>query len=425
MHRSLPALMLLAACGTQAPAPTPAPADDGWTPRQLKQLADLRLQEGAFGDPTNRFAGDARAIELGRTWFYDEALSPGGFSCASCHKPELHFTDALPLAVAAGTAGRHTPTIEGIQQGPWFFWDGRADSLWAQAMGPVESDVEMDSDRTFVAHVIREQYAAAYEEVFGPLPQAVREGDLPARARPDAGRPEGELHQAWLGMTETQRKAVTEVFVNVSKAIGAFELLAVPQPAPFDAFVDAVLTGDPSGGGHLSDEAVDGLRLFIGDANCVSCHLGPFFTDRAFHNLGLPEPGSSDFGRTTGASRLLASEFNCQGPWSDATSCEELRFLNPDFDDFKAAFKTPPLRNVTKTAPYMHFGGLQALDDVLEFYSELPSEPWTGHRELTLQPLHLDEAQRSSLVAFLTSLESGVRPEVLPVQAVAEAPAEP
>ncbi len=417
--RGLLGWLVVLGCGAVPEPQAPEEAAAAWSAAQLTELSRMRAVRTLPADPTNRVADNPAAAALGRALFYDPGLSGSGrFSCASCHDPAKHFTDALPLAVAAGTADRHTPSIEGSQLGPWFFWDGRADSLWAQAAGPVENPAEMDGDRLSAARHVLAAYPTAYVALFGAAPDLMAER-FPARARPG----DGPLGEAWTALTAEDQDAVTGVFVNAMKAIAAFERTALPGDAAFDHYVDALLAGDASGGGHLSDDAVAGLRRFVGDAGCSLCHHGPMLSDRAFHNLGTPEPRGFDPGRAVGARTVLTSPFNCAGRWSDAPegSCQELRFLNPAFDDFPSAFKTPSLRNVTLTAPYMHHGGFADLDSVLTFYSELPGKPVVGHRELTLQPLHLDEAARRELVAFLSSLEAPVVTAALAPEAAAPA----
>lgn len=365
-------------------------------------LADLRLRSDPVPDPSNRVAEDPRAAVLGQQLFFDPALSPHGISCARCHQPEKQFTDGLPRGVGVGTADRHTPTLLGAQAGPFFFWDGRADSLWMQALGPIESPAEMGSDRLFVATLVAQKYATAYADVFGPLPDL---SGLPPHGRPDSTDPAERA--AWESLGD-RRTEVDRVFAAVGKAIAAYERLLVPGESAFDRYVD-----DPVAA-PLEPDALSGLRLFVRDANCVSCHSGPLLSDRAFHNLGLPEPrGGYDHGRTMGAMKLLASEFNCKGPHSDTQHCAELVYLNPVFPDFVSAFKTPSLRGVTATAPYMHHGALATLEDVLAFYSDLPGKPLAGHRELTLAPLDLSPTERASLIAFLHALDPDPLPEAL------------
>lgn len=395
--------LLLSACGTEERRVEPL------DPAVLAQhLERLRLDSRLPPDPTNRYADDDAAARLGQALFFDPGLSPVGISCATCHDPAKHFADGKTVAVGAGTGNRNTPTVVGSQQGPWFFWDGRADSLWAQALGPIENPLEMAGDRVHAVRRVADAHAELYEAVFGPLPSL--EG-LPERARPALD--DTELDQRWASLDEPTQHLVNQVFVNMGKAIGAYERKLLPQEAPFDRYADAVLAGDPTGGGHLTEAQVRGFELFVGRTNCVSCHNGPMFTDRAFHNLGLPEAKGYELGRTRGAMLVRASPFNCEGPWSDAEDCPELRYLNPTFPDFQSAFKTPTLRDITQTAPYMHHGALETLDDVLEFYSELPTEPAIGHRELTLRPLRLTRQERADLTAFLESLTGGPLPESL------------
>lgn len=373
----------LSGCRTEPP---PAAAE-GWTPEELSLLASLRLDVTPRPDPTNRWADDPAAVRLGAALFFDAGLSPAGVACSTCHAPELHFTDGRKLSEGVGTTHRHAPSVVGSQWGVWFFWDGRADSLWAQAAGPLTDPAEMASDPLTVARRATSAHTERWTAAFGPPP------DL-------QGSPADAV--------------VHDTFVRATKAIAAYERTLVPNEAPFDRYVDAVLAGDPSGAGELAPAAVRGLELFVRDAGCVSCHAGPMLTDRAFHNLGLPETDVAyDPGRTIGAMKVAADPLNCAGAHSDASDCPELRYLDPTFDDFRSAFKTPSLRDVTRTAPYMHSGLFATLDEVLAFYDTLPGTPRYGHRELTLAPLHLQPGDADALKAFLGALEGGPLPEAV------------
>lgn len=406
---------LLGVVATACVGTTPqAQPNQGWSAGERLQLQKLRLVEALPPDATNTWADDAAAASLGRTLFFDPGLSPNAVSCATCHDPARHFTDGRALGRGVGETHRHTPGIEGNLRGPWFTWDGRADSLWAQAAGPLETPEEMNSDRVFVVRQVLTQHRTAYESVFGAAPDAAWLAGLPAHGRPDPARPDGDLATAWSALPEADRALVDVHWVNVLKTLGAYERTLLPQVSDFDRYVDALEAGDAKGGGHLDDAQVRGLGLFLREGQCISCHNGPYFTDRAFHNLGLPEPRGTDLGRTVGATLVAASPLNCDSAASDAEACPELTFLNPTFDDFQGAFKTPSLRSVAETAPYMHTGAFDTLEDVLTFYSELPGEPVLGHRELTLQPLGFTGEQKSDLIRFLESLTAPVRPSAFP-----------
>lgn len=406
VRRTLPLWLSVAALGlgacdaSERPPPEPE-VRVAFDEAERLQLARLRLKSELPPSRGNRFAEDPRAVALGRLLFFDTALSANGaVSCATCHSPERGWADGQVLAQGLGTTGRHAPAIPGNQGGEFFFWDGRADSMWAQALGPIESPVEMGGDRVAVVRYVVANYPE-FTEIFGPVST---EG-WPEHARPapeDAG---GAHHVAWVSLSEDRRAEVDAAFAGVGKMLEAYERTLLPRQSAFDRYVDAVLGGDTSGGGHLEPAAERGLHLFVGRANCVACHSGPMFTDRAFHNLGLPELAGYDPGRTGGAMLVLSSPFRCGGAYSDTTDCPELVYLNPTFPDFIAAFKTPSLRGVTRTAPYMHHGGLADLDAVLEFYSTLPGSPAAGHRELTLAPLSLTPDERADVKAFLRSLE--------------------
>ncbi len=137
-------------------------------------------------DPTNHVADDPRAAALGRQLFFDTRLSANGHvACSTCHQADRGFQDGLALANGVGTTARRTMPIAGMARSPFLFWDGRKDSLWAQALGPLESSVEHGGTRTQYAHVVVDSYAREYEQVFGPLPDL---SAVPRSAGPVADR---------------------------------------------------------------------------------------------------------------------------------------------------------------------------------------------------------------------------------------------
>lgn len=391
----------------------------GWTEEELARIRSLSLQElpPLPSDPSNRVADDPRAAEFGRAIFFDTRFSANGeVACATCHFPDRQFQDDLPLGHGVGTTGRRTMPIAGMAYAPFLFWDGRKDSLWAQALGPLESAVEHGGDRTQYAHVIAEHYAAEYEAVFGPLPDLQ---DLPPHAAPVA---DPEVAAAWDAMPSDRRDAVTTVFANMGKAIAAYERTILPPETRFDAWVASQGFPKP---GLVSEDEIAGLRLFLGEGECVNCHNGPLLTDNHFHNTGVPAvPGlPEDTGRLDGARLVLEDEFNCLSAYSDAASgdCTELRFMAEPGHDALRAFKPPSLRGAASRPPYMHAGQIGTLDEVLAHYATAP-EASEGHSEL--RPLDLTEEERAQLVAFLATLDpaSPDPDQILEVQARTDLP---
>ena len=378
---------------------------DGWSDEDLDTLRSLSLseREPLPVDPTNRFADDARAVELGQKLFFDTRLSSNGqVSCATCHVPSREFQDGTPLAHGVGTTDRRTMPVAGTAYSPFLFWDGRKDSQWAQALGPLESAVEHGGSRAQYAHVIAEQYRAEYERLFGPLP------DLTAIPRFAGPVPDPAARAAWEAMPDERRVAVTQVYVNIGKAIAAYERRLQHGPSRFDRYVDAMIANGRAPKDVLTRDEVAGLRLFIGKANCTQCHNGPLFTNNEFHNTGVPVAanGKEDRGRTNGAKSVLGDEFNCRSRWSDAKAaqCSELEFLVSEGHTLERAFKVPSLRNVAERAPYMHAGQFASLEDVVAHYNRAPVAP-AGHSEL--KPLRLSEREVQQLVAFLRTLSGG------------------
>jgi cytochrome c peroxidase len=379
-----------------------------WTEEERTLIQSLALDalSPLPADPSNKVADNPRAAEFGRALFFDTRLSANGrIACATCHLPERQFQDDVPLGRGVGVTTRRTMPIAGMAHSPFLFWDGRKDSLWSQALGPLESPVEHGGDRTQYAHVIAEYHRQTYEAVFGPLPSM---GHLPPHAGPIA---DPDAARAWAAMPEPDREAVNRVFANIGKAIAAFERTILPAPTRFDAYASAL--GSGGGAGILTEDEVAGLRLFIGKGECINCHNGPLLTDNHFHNTGVPAaPGlPEDLGRATGAELVREDPFNCLGPYSDAGEgdCSELRFMAADGHELLRAFKTPSLRGAAGRPPYMHAGQISTLADVVAHYSAAPAAP-AGHSEL--RPLNLSETERRQLIAFLGTLNPKVESEV-------------
>ncbi len=406
-------IMLIAAAIAFWVANRPA----SWTEAEVATLQSLWIESlpPLPPDPSNAYADDPQAAAFGQALFFDTRLSSNGeVSCATCHLSEKMFNDGLPLGQGVGTMDRRTMTIIGTAYSPWLFWDGRKDSQWAQALGPMESAVEHGGTRTQYAHLIDEQYRAQYESIFGGLP------DFSDRARfPDAAGPveDPSGRAAWEAMTPADREAVTQVYVNIGKAIASYERLIVPGPSRFDIYIEALLTDDKETmQSALSKEEVAGLRLFIGRAECIKCHNGPLFTNNDFHNTGVPAAKGlpADDGRASGVTEALSDEFNCLSQWSDAgeNDCADLRFAVSTGEQLVGAFKPPTLRNVAESAPYMHAGQYATLTEVLRHYNHPPLAP-LGHSEL--EPLGLTPNELGQLEAFLRALSGPllVRPELL------------
>ena len=383
-----------------------------WTPDDVSLLRSLSLDSlPSFPlNLSNRFAGDAQAAAFGQQLFFDPRFSANGqVSCASCHNPELLFTDGLPLARnGIGVTDRRTPTIIGAALSPWLFWDGRKDSLWSQALGPWESPVEHGGTRTQYVHIVDEFYRETYERIFGPLPVVSDRLRFPDQAGPVEENPTALA--AWRSMAVEDQKVITRAYVNMGKAVAAYERLIVPGRSRFDDYVQAVVDRDESAmRSILTVGEIDGLRLFIDEqgGRCVRCHNGPLFTNNDFHNTGVPPAAglSPDKGRSSGVENVLKDEFNCLSEYSDASrrDCADLRFVKASGEELVGAFRTPTLRNVVDTAPFMHAGQMDALDEVLTHYNTAPPAA-TGHSEL--EALNLNQRQLKNIIAFLGTLRA-------------------
>jgi cytochrome c peroxidase len=388
-----------------------------WSADEKAILASLRLKQlsPAPVDPSNAVERQPAAVEMGRRLFSDARLSRNGaVSCTSCHDPEKQFQDGLPVSQGVGMGSRRAMPIVGAGHGPWLFWDGRKDSLWSQALGPLEDAVEHGTNRTRVARLVAANHRRDYEAVFGALP---RLDDLPVDAGPKGNTAE---QAAWAAIDARKRDEVSRVFANVGKAIAAYEKSLQHAPTRLDAYIDAVLRGDPAAGGLLRADEARGLRLFIGRAQCVTCHNGPLMTDQQFHNTGVPprDAARPDRGRAAATAAVRSDEFNCLGPFSDARpeQCQELRFMVTDDPSLVGAFKTPGLRGVAERPPYTHAGQFATLEQVVRHYVAAPHAA-VGHSKLTHRhagaaapghaeraPIELSDAEIADLVSFLGTL---------------------
>lgn len=378
---ALVAVGLIVAMWQRWPSSPPA-----WTESEITVLESLWLAslEDLPPDHSNAVADNPLAASFGKQLFFDTRLSAnGGISCATCHQAERRFTDGLQKAQALGTTDRHTPSIVGTAYSPWQFWDGRRDSQWSQALAPLEDPNEHGTDRATVVGLIArdEEYRAVYENLFVELQDLEKAGDV----------------------------ALNTAFANIGKSIAAFERTIMPTTSRFDEYVAAVVDGDADQQELLfSDDEVWGLRLFIGEANCAQCHNGPLFTNHEFHNTGVISfPGDvPDKARIAGVAEVMLNEFNCKGLYSDDPDarCAELEFARTG-TDLIGAFKTPSLRNLEHTAPFMHRGQLATIADVLNHYNEAP-DSMIGHNEA--KPLGLSSRELRQLEAFLATLAAPV-----------------
>ena len=385
------------------------PGVPAWSEEELTLIASLSLDSlpPLPLDPSNLVADDPAAAEFGHRLYFDTRLSSNAqVACATCHKPELMFTDGLALAVGVSIGPMHTPSLVGLAYSPWFYWDGRKDSQWAQALAPLEAKHEHATDRVQLLHLISSDavYRDMYENVFGPL-------NLPAML-PESGMPEGDPQQLanWNALERETQTDISQFFANLGKAIAAFERKILPGRTRFDDYAAEVVAGSDKDDA-LNNSEKAGLKLFLGKGQCVTCHNGPLFTNHEFHNTGvLAVRGQMpSMGRYNGVRTSREDSFNCLGEFSDASpaECIELRFAR-DANDLVGALKTPTLRNISLTAPYMHGGQMADLAEVVNHYNKAPSS-MLSHNEA--KPLGLRIVERLQLEDFLLTLSAPLATE--------------
>lgn len=380
------------------------PVTNPWTQQEWSLIQSLALDNlPKAADPSNRYAEQPQAIQLGSELFFDKRLSSNGqVSCASCHQPEKFFSDGLQTAKGLDLGARNTPSILGAAWNQWFFWDGRKDSLWSQTLAPLEDPREHNLARTDLAKLVLTdpQYRDKYQALFGQLPSPAEIEAWTADARPS-----GSIEQikAWKALTEQQRKAIDNTFANTGKSLAAYVSTLKPPTSRFDQYVTALKAGKSEA--QLSETELAGLRLFIDPKQqCLNCHAGPLFSNQSFHSIGTGEIGK-DTGRAAVVDQIRFDRFNCLGEFSDAPkeSCTKLQYMQRNRHQLIGAYKTPSLRNVGNTAPYLHNGSKQTLAEVLDHYIN-STEIKAGRADL--KPITLTAEEKSALIAFLNTLNA-------------------
>ena len=361
---SVVALALVAGLSLALPADLPP-----LRPDELASIGSLGpWPPPAARDASNRVSGRAEAVALGEVLFHSTRLSNvGGLRCASCHEPWRHFTDGRARALGAEAGARNTPSLLNVRLQHWFGWDGANDSLWSQSIRPMLDVREMRSDAAHVAQALRDDdtLKRLYALAFGRAPPADDEAAL----------------------------------VDAGKALAAYQETLASERTPFDAWRDALVRGDTAAAQRYPLAAQRGLRLFVGRGRCVACHAGPNFSDGEFHRsliVSTLHDGTRDSGRAHGVEKLLASPFARNGRFDDQTNVARAPASQPAE---AGAFRTPGLREVSATAPYMHDGSVANLCNALQPHAALEDRAMPA---LTL-------AERRDVVAFLRTLAAQER----------------
>lgn len=321
----------------------------------------------ALGDPPN--PPDNRTtpekVELGKMLFFDGRLSGNGaVPCSACHIPDLGwgFPDKVSMGYPGTVHWRNSHTVVNSAYLSKLFWAGSSGSLEGQARSAARGGV--------------------------------------------AGNGEDEVMEARLAFVPEYRERFRDVFGdewpkirNAYRAIAAFQRTLIHNDTPFDTY----MRGDDDA---LSDQQKRGLALFTGKANCAACHNGAVLTDEKFYNTGVP---TYDGWETDGVAQIT---FRFQ-QYGKGVTQEMYRNVKEDAGLYyrtkqerdKGKFRTAPLRYIAYTAPYMHNGMIETLDDVIEFYNAGGgTNDFVKNKSPILQPLNLSDDEKADLRAFLDAL---------------------
>jgi cytochrome c peroxidase len=406
--------LMLPACGSSSDTDDKTGPAVGFSELQIDRLLRHGGGELTPNDPSNMVGDDEAAAQMGQYLFFDTQLSGSGeFSCDTCHQPENGFADTTAVSEAVGVTDRNTPSILNTVYNRWFYWDGRCDTHWCQALSPLEAPNEHGTNRLAVAHRIQrsDELSEAYALLFDELPDLSDSDRFPLNAMPIEDNEEDPLHRAWSDMTAEDQEAINLIFANIGKSIAAYERKLIRFDSPFDELVRDLEAGDNTGGDSLSTSAKRGAQLFVGEGMCWTCHSGPTFTNKEFHNIALPDSEDIDndsLGRYDGIQSLNNNMWRSDGAYSDSPDdpsiTDKVSFLVLGPEQV-GQFKTPSLRNLVHTAPYMHGGHFPTLSDVVDHYNKMDDLPRVGHREELLLPLYWSDEEVADMVALLLTLE--------------------
>ncbi len=308
-------------------------------------------------------------VELGKFLYFDPRLSgDGSTSCATCHDPSHGWAKKRVMSPAypENKHFRHSPTVLNVAYNTLMFWDGRVKTLEEQAFGPIKSPFEMNMNYDLLEERLKQ--VPKYREMF-------------KKAFPKDEDP------------------IT--IENIVKAIAAFERTIVCNDSPFDKY----MRGDKTA---MDELQIKGMKLFTGKAGCVQCHNGPNFTDDKFHVTGVPKHKVEDDALVRATRNFVLREHGFKNPEKIDRDLG-LYFITKKEKD-KGAFKTPTLRNVALTPPYMHNGVFRTLEEVVEFYNKGGGN--VPNKSKKLKPLNLTEEEKKALVAFLEALTCETLPQI-------------
>jgi len=341
-------------------------------------------------DPGNELSGLSWAETLGEALFHDSTLSADeSVSCATCHQSDKAFNDNRAVGIGLDQGARNTQGLLDVGLQRWFGWDGGADSLWAASIRPMLNKHEMGDDINSVANALRANSAF------------ISAVSTNAKTVYFDGKPGDTVND----LSDEQ------LVVVAGKSIAAFIRTLRSQPTDFDRFRIALLENDAEAQSAYSDSAKRGLKIFVGDANCRMCHFGANFSNGEFHDTGRPfftGVGEVDPGRYTGLQRVREDRFNLLGQYAvDSSSTDKLKTSEVKLGQLNwGQWRTPSLRNLAHTAPYMHDGSLATLRDVVDAYADIDTDRLHSQGESILKPLNLTDDQRNDLVRFLLSLSA-------------------
>ena len=308
-------------------------------------------------------------IELGKKLFFDKRLSgSGSMNCAICHDPETGYSEGTEISRGYPTTKNWRNSLPVINQAynTLYSWDGSSLTLEEQALAEIESAFKMNQDLDFLEEELKEvpEYVSGFQNVFG-----------------------GEITR-----------------LRIAMALAALQRTIVSENAPIDRY----LNGEEDA---LTPIQKKGYKIFTGKGQCVKCHNGPNLTDNRFYNTGVPENPDMVLDSNISATRRFSAKRSGYLAYRTLTEDPGRYLVTKERKDWKA-FRTPSVRELALTGPYMHNGVFSNIDEVIDFFNIGGGDD--PNRTELLKPLYLTDEEKGALKAFLLE---GLKGELVKIKA--------
>lgn len=383
-----------------------------------KETQKSQVDLDQFGIEVAGFTKQEEVVraEMGYRLFRDKELSSDGkVSCESCHKESNSFSDTKARSKGINQTKTNAPALINMRFQKRFFWDGRVEGLERQVLEPIENPNEHGFSRLAASYIVLKKHLYIYEYGYGKFPERLKEylnnaDSIPHGYPIKANFKLSEIDQnpSWIArynkLPPLLQHQVNEVFRNMGDAILWYQKSIIAVDSPFDRYIKSQKDNSKAVIDGFGETEKRGLVLFLGKAKCISCHRGPMLRDESFHFTNIAKTRIA--GHKKGLILRSLQDIECQNQVACEKKIEEVSIAYKKDAGIQNGIKTPSLRNIALTAPYMHDGSLKSLREVIDRYNH---PPYAEGQNEKIKNLNLTEAEKKDLEAFLKSLTSPIR----------------